>query len=80
MPAVSSPISVVVPPDLAHRLAKVVQQSGRSLDETVWLALLDHIEDMEDIALAEQSLLDLRSGRSKTSTLREVEQRLGLVD
>jgi hypothetical protein len=32
------------------------------------------------VYLAEQILIDIREGRSKTFTLSEVEQQLGLVD
>jgi RHH-type rel operon transcriptional repressor/antitoxin RelB len=80
MPAVSSPISVVIPSDLADRLTKVVQQTGRSLDETVWLALLDHIENMEDIAFCDERLADLKAGRSRAVPLEEVIHELGLED
>jgi RHH-type rel operon transcriptional repressor/antitoxin RelB len=43
-------------------------------------AIKQHIDDLEDLYLAEQRLLDIRAGRSKTHSLEEVERSLGLAD
>ena len=43
-------------------------------------AVLNHLDDLEDIYIAEQRLTDLRAGRSRTHTLDEVESALGLPD
>ena len=43
-------------------------------------AITDHIDDLEDLYLAEQRLIDAQAGKSKTYTLDEVERNLGLVD
>lgn len=40
----------------------------------------EHIDDLEDLCIAEQRLIEIRAGRSKTYTLEEVEQHLGLAD
>jgi hypothetical protein len=40
----------------------------------------EHVEDIEDLHIAEQRLRDLRAGRSTTHSLEEVERELGLVD
>ena len=39
-----------------------------------------HLEEIEDIYIAEKRLIDLRAGRSRSYTLDEVERELGLAD
>lgn len=41
-------------------------------------AIKQHIDELEDLYLAEQRLLDVRAGRSKTHSLDDVECSLGL--
>lgn len=43
-------------------------------------AILEHLDDLEDLYLTEQRLVDVRAGRSRTYTLEEVERDLGLAD
>ena len=38
---------------------------------------MEHLDDLEDIYLAERRLEDLRAGRTRTFTLEEVERDLG---
>lgn len=39
---------------------------------------MGYLDDLEDMYLAERRLEDLRAGRSRTNSLDEVEQELGL--
>ena len=43
-------------------------------------AIIKHIEDLEDVHLAEQVLQSVRRGEERTYTLEEVERELGLAD
>ncbi|HTO32333.1 MAG TPA: DUF6290 family protein [Pararhizobium sp.] len=43
-------------------------------------AIEEHLEDLEDIYLAEQVLEKLARGETRTYTLEEVERKLGLDD
>ena len=43
-------------------------------------AINEHIDDLEDLYLAEQRLLDIRSGKSKTIPIEKVMKRYGLED
>jgi RHH-type rel operon transcriptional repressor/antitoxin RelB len=43
-------------------------------------AIKEHLDDLEGLYLAEQSLIENRAGRSKTYTLNEVKCDLGLAD
>jgi RHH-type rel operon transcriptional repressor/antitoxin RelB len=74
------PISVRLPEEVERRLAALARNTGRSKAFYIREAILEHLDDLEDIYLAEKRLEDLRAGRSRTYTLEEVERELGLAD
>jgi RHH-type rel operon transcriptional repressor/antitoxin RelB len=43
-------------------------------------AILEHLEHLEDVYLAEQRLIDIRAGRTKTIPLDDVMKQYGLED
>ncbi len=73
-------VSLRLPDDLAQRLQTLADLTGRSKTYYLLEALREHLDDQEDLYLAEKRLLDVRAGRSKTYTLDEVECSLGLAD
>ena len=73
-------ISIRLPDELSTRLQKLAKRTGRSKTFYVTKAIEEHLEDLEDIYIAEQRLIDLREGRSRTYTAEEVERELGLAD
>jgi RHH-type rel operon transcriptional repressor/antitoxin RelB len=73
-------VSLRLPEDLKDRLEKLSKATGRSKTYYMIQAIADKIEDLEDLYLAEQILIDIREGRSKTYTLAEVEEQVGPVD
>lgn len=74
------PISLRLPEDVEARLNDLAARTGRSKTFYATEAIREHIDDLEDLYLAEQRLIDLRAGRSRTYTLEEVERDLGLAD
>jgi RHH-type transcriptional regulator, rel operon repressor / antitoxin RelB len=76
MPAVS----LRLPDEVFIRLEELAKLTGRSKTFYMIKAITDHIDDLEDLYLAEQRLIDVHAGKSKTYTLEEVERNLGLVD
>jgi len=44
------------------------------------LAILEHLDDLEDLYIAEKRLADIRAGRVKTIPLEEVMKEYGMVD
>ena len=58
----------------------LAKATGRTKTFYVREAILDHLDDLEDLYLAEKRLIDNRAGRSRTYTLEEVERDLGLAD
>jgi RHH-type rel operon transcriptional repressor/antitoxin RelB len=64
--------SIRLPHDIEDRLEKLSIQTGRTKSFYVKEAVLEHLDDIEDIYLAEKRLEDIRAGRSKTISLEEV--------
>lgn len=73
-------VSLRLPADLSQRLSNLASQTGRSKTFYMLEAIKQHIDDLEDLYLAEQRLLDVRTGRSMTYSLDDVERTLGLAD
>ncbi len=70
--------SLRLPDDIGNRLTSLAKETGRSKTFYIIEAVKRHLEDLEDIYIAEKRYTDVRSGRSKTYTLEEVEAELGL--
>ncbi len=69
-------LAVRLDPDLEARLTAVAKRTGRSKSYYARQAILEKIEEMEDIALLEEALRDPEAG--KTVPLDEVMRELGL--
>lgn len=74
------PVSLRLPEDISSRLQNLAQQTGRSKTFYMIEAIREHLEDMEDLYIAEQCMIEIRAGRSKTYTLEEVMREHGLGD
>jgi len=70
--------SIRLPHEIEERLEKLSLQTGRSKSFYVKEAILDHLDDIEDIYLAEKRLEDIRAGRTQTIHLQEVMKRYGM--
>ncbi|MGA7884321.1 MAG: DUF6290 family protein [Acidobacteriaceae bacterium] len=73
-------LAIRLPEDIEKRLDRLAKRSGRTKTWYAREAILRHIEDLEDIQIAEEELIAIRAGRSRTYTLEEVERDLGLDD
>jgi RHH-type rel operon transcriptional repressor/antitoxin RelB len=73
-------LAIRLPEDIEKRLDRLAKRSGRTKTYYAREAILRHLEDLEDIQIAEERLRALREGRSRTCTQEEVERALGLDD
>ena len=64
-----------LPDDVAARLQQLAERTGRSKTFYMVEAIHRHLDDLEDLYLAEKSLIELRAGRSQTVPLEEVMKR-----
>ena len=73
-------LAIRLPEEIEHRLESLAKATGRTKTFYAREAILEHLDDLEDLYLAEQRLIENRAGRSKSMTLDEVESDLGLAD
>ena len=73
-------LAIRLPEDIEIRLENLAKATGRTKTFYAREAILEYLEDMEDLYIAEQRMADIQAGRSKTYTLDEVKSRLGLAD
>ena len=72
------PVALRLPDDVTQRLKRLADRTGRSKTFYMIEAILEHLDDLEDLCLAEQRLIDIRAGKSQTVPLEEVIERYGL--
>lgn len=73
-------LAIRLPSDIEERLNALAKATGRTKTFYAREAILEHLEDLEDIYLAEQTLERLRSGDESTYSLDDVERELGLAN
>jgi RHH-type rel operon transcriptional repressor/antitoxin RelB len=71
-------LAIRLPADIESRLEALAKVTGRTKTFYAREAILKHLDDLEDIYLAERRLEDIRAGRSKTISLEEVMDRYGM--
>lgn len=71
-------VSLRLPDAVTQRLENLVARTGRSKTFYMVEAISEHIDDLEDLYLAERELEAIRAGKSQTAALEEVMKRYGL--
>lgn len=71
-------LAIRLPADIEERLAVLAERTGRTKTFYAREAIERHIEDLEDLYLAEKELAQVRSGRSKPVPLADVMKAHGL--
>lgn len=64
--------------DTESRLDKLAKSTHRSKSYYVKAALNEYLDDLEDIAIAEQRIANIREGIETTRSLQDVMKDLGL--
>ena len=73
-------LAIRLPAEIEKRLDALAKATGRTKTFYAREAILEHLEDIEDIYLAERRLADIHAGRVKTIPLEEVMKEYGMVD
>ncbi len=73
-----SAVSLRLPDEISQRLQKLADLTGRSKTFYMIEAIRAHLDNLEDLYLAEQRLIDIRAGKSQVMPLEEVMRRYGL--
>jgi RHH-type transcriptional regulator, rel operon repressor / antitoxin RelB len=71
-------VSLRLPDEISQRLESLVKLTGRSKTFYMLEAICEHLEDLEDLYVAEQRLIDARSGKTQAIALENVMKRYGL--
>jgi len=70
-------LALRLPEDVEARLDELARRTGRSKSDYAREAIIEHIEELEELYLAEAEVEDIRKG-TRTYGLEEVEKELGL--
>lgn len=73
-------LAIRLPEEIESRLETLAKRTGRTKTFYAREAIVQHLEDLEDLYLAERVAKRIRAGKEQTSSLEEVEARLGLAD
>ncbi|HMQ97292.1 MAG TPA: TraY domain-containing protein [Candidatus Nanoperiomorbaceae bacterium] len=73
-------LAIRLPSEVESRLEALSRATGRTKTFYAREAILEHLDDLEDLYLAEQRLIDIRAGRDQTVSLEAVMQRYGMED
>ena len=71
-------LAIRLPHSIEKRLEKLARRTGRTKTYYVREAILEHLEDLEDMYLAEGALERIRSGEEQTVPLKAVMRRHGI--
>jgi RHH-type rel operon transcriptional repressor/antitoxin RelB len=71
-------IAVRLPKAIESRLDRLAARTGRTKTFYVREAILAHLEDLEDVYLAEKTLAKIRAGKQKTIPIEELAKKYGL--
>lgn len=72
-------LAIRLPRSIEKRLERLARRTGRTKTFYAREAILEHLEDLEDLYLAEQALDRIRSGEERTVTLKDSMKRHGLA-
>ena len=71
-------LAVRLPAEIEKRLDELAKATGRTKTYYARVAILEYLDDLEDIYLAEKRLEDIRAGRTKSIPLEEAMKRYGM--
>ena len=72
-------LAIRLPPRIEKRLASLARKTGRTKTFYAREAILEHLDDQEDLYLAERRLADLEAGRSSAMSLDEALKARGML-
>lgn len=73
-------LAIRLPQPIEKRLERLARRTGRTKTFYARQAILEHLEDLEDVYLAERTLERIHSGEERTVPLKKLIKRYGLDD
>jgi RHH-type transcriptional regulator, rel operon repressor / antitoxin RelB len=71
-------LALRLPKPIEKRLERLARRTGRTKSFYARQAILEHLEDLEDVYLAERTLERIESGEERTIPLKKLTKRYGL--
>ena len=71
-------LAIRLPQSVEKRLEKLARRTGRTKTYYVREAILQHLEEIEDVYLAERALERIRGGKARTIPLKDAMKRHGV--
>lgn len=71
-------LAIRLPAEVEKRLEALAKATGRTKTFYARQAILEHLDDLEDLYLAERELAAIRAGKSQAVPLEEVMKRYGM--
>ena len=71
-------LAIRLPQSVERRLERLARRTGRTKTFYAREAILEHLEELEDLYLAERRLERIHTGEERTMPLRDVMERHGL--
>jgi len=69
-----------LPEEIELRLSRLASKTGRTKTFYARQAILEYLDDLEDLYLSEKRLNSIQKGKTKTIKLDQLERGLGLAD
>ena len=76
----STNVSLRLPTELVERLSQLAESTGRSRTYYMQEAIKQHIDDLEELYLAEQALFNVRTGKEASIPLEALIKEYELED
>lgn len=73
-------LAIRLPAEVESRLDALAKATGRTKTFYAREAILEHLDDLEDLYLAERELVAVRAGKSKTMPLEDVMKQYDMED
>jgi RHH-type rel operon transcriptional repressor/antitoxin RelB len=73
-------LAIRLPEDIELRLGNLAKKTGRTKTFYAREAILEYLDNLEDLYLAEKRLSNIKNGKTKAIKLNRLERELGLAD
>jgi RHH-type rel operon transcriptional repressor/antitoxin RelB len=73
-------IALKLPAEIEQRLDAIATANGQTPESLIEQAVLDYLEDLEDLELARQEVEDIDAGKSATISLADAMKRYGVAN
>ena len=71
-------LAIRLPEEIEERLERLAKRTGRTKAYCAKQAIIEHLEDLEDVEIADQRLDKLRTGKTRTVPLSRLVRKYGV--